>query len=374
MKVPLLDLKPQFNQVKERLMPELIELIESQMFILGPKVEAMEKQLAEYTGANYTVGVSSGTDAILLSLMALDIGPGDEVITTPYTFFATAGCVARVGAKAVFVDIDPGTYNLDPAKIEAAITPHTKAIMPVHLFGQCADMFPILKIADKHNLFVIEDACQAIGAKYAGKQAGTFGTVGCFSFFPSKNLGCFGDGGFISTMSEDVAKKLKCLRTHGGEQQYIHRMVGMNARLDALQALVVSHKIPHLNAWSEGRRRNAQRYNQIFADNPNVTVPEQRETCHHIFNQYVIRTKRRDDLRKHLAEKEIGAAVYYPLSLHEQECFRSWGFKKGDFPISEQAAQETLALPIFPDLTTEAIDYVGQTINAFTGSAATRCA
>jgi len=370
MKVPLLDLKPQYAQIKDRLFPSIMEVIESQAFILGPKVEKMEAELASYIGVKHSIGVSSGTDAILISLMALGIGPGDEVITTPYTFFATAGCVARVGAKAVFVDIDSETFNIDPAKLEAAITPKTMAILPVHLFGQCAEMNPILKIAEKHRLAVIEDACQAIGSKYGERQAGSMGTVGCFSFFPSKNLGCFGDGGLITTNDDDLARKIKSLRVHGSEKQYFHSRVGINGRLDALQAAVISAKLPFLDSWTEGRRKNATQYDKFFASNSAVSVPVRRENCFHIFNQYVITVEKRDELKKYLTEKEIGCAIYYPIPLHLQECFRHWGYKPGDFPVSEKAAQTTLALPIYSELPLESLAFVAETVNEFTSNSA----
>lgn len=365
MNVPLLDLKPQFAQYKDRLMPELMQVIESQSFILGPKVEKMEKELAEYIGVKFALGVSSGTDALLLALMALKIGPGDEVITTPYTFFATAGSIHRVGAKPVFVDIEEDTYNIDATKIEKAITKRTKAIIPVHLFGQCCDMDAINSIARRHGLKVIEDACQAIGAKYGDRQAGTMGDIGAFSFFPSKNLGCFGDGGLVTTNDEELYKRMKALRVHGGERQYFHSEVGMNGRLDAIQAVVISAKLPFLSKWTEGRRRNADHYDRLFAGNQKVRVPARRSGRYHIFNQYVIAVDRRDELKQHLSEKQIGSAIYYPLPLHLQECFSYLGHRPGDFPIAEQAAKRTIALPIYPELSPEALEYVANTINAF---------
>lgn len=366
MNVPLLDLKPQYAQYKDQVLPEIMDVIENQGFILGPKVEKMEKELAEYIGARYALGVSSGTDALLLALMGLGIGQGDEVITTPYTFFATAGSIHRVGARPVFVDIDPETYNLDPARIEKAISKRTKAIMPVHLYGQCCEMDAIMAVARKHNLKVIEDACQSIGSKYGDRQAGTIGDVGAFSFFPSKNLGCFGDGGLVTTNDEQLFKRMKALRVHGGERQYHHQMVGMNARLDALQAVVVSVKLPYLAGWTEGRRRNADRYDHFFKSNPKVKVPARRPNCLHIFNQYVIAVDRRDDLKQHLTDKHIGCAIYYPLPLHLQDCFAYLEHRKGEFPASEHAANRTLAIPIYSELPAGALEFVAQTINAFT--------
>ncbi|NCB37383.1 MAG: DegT/DnrJ/EryC1/StrS family aminotransferase [Erysipelotrichia bacterium] len=366
MKVPLLDLKPQYAQIKEQVIPEILEIIESQGFILGPKVEKLEKEMAEYIGCKHTLGCSSGTDALLLALMALDIGKGDEVITTPYTFFATAGSIARVGATAKFVDIEPDTYLMKVDQIEKAITAKTKAIMPVHLFGQCVDMEPLMKIAQKHNLKVIEDAAQAIGAKYNGKDAGVFGDIGCFSFFPSKNLGCFGDGGLVSTNNTALYERLKGLRVHGGQVQYHHQEVGLNARIDALQAAVISVKLPHLADWTEGRRKNASLYNELFKNNPEITTPAEKSGRFHIYNQYIIRAKNRDALKAHLMEKEIGCSVYYPLSLHQQKCFASLGYQKGDFPESEKAADSTIALPVFSELSEAQIKFVAQTINEFT--------
>lgn len=365
MKVPLLDLKAQYPQIKEKVIPAILEIIENQTFILGATVTKMEEDIARYCDARYAVGVSSGTDALLLALMALKIGPGDEVITTPYTFFATAGSIARVGAKAVFVDIEPDTYNIDASKIEAAVTSKTRAIMPVHLFGQCADMNAICAIAKKHGLKVIEDAAQAIGAKFNGKPAGSIGDIGCFSFFPSKNLGGFGDGGVVTTNDDRLHERLKALRVHGGERQYYHSEVGINGRLDALQAAVISVKLPHLNSWTEGRRRNADVYDGLFANNPRIVVPCRREGRYHIYNQYVINVDNRDELKQHLTENEIGCAVYYPLSLHEQKCFEDLGYRKGDFPNSESAAQRTLALPIYPELPGDSLKYVASTVNNF---------
>jgi dTDP-4-amino-4,6-dideoxygalactose transaminase len=366
MKVPLLDLKPQYAEIKEKVIPEIMDVIENQAFILGPKVAQVEEELADYIGTKFTVGCSSGTDALLLALMALDIGPGDEVITTPYTFFATAGSIARSGAKAVFVDIDPETFLMDVNQIEEKINLNTKAIMPVHLFGQCVDMDPLMSLARKFNLKVIEDAAQAIGATYKGKKAGQIGDIGCFSFFPSKNLGGFGDGGLVSTNDESLYERLKGLRVHGGKKQYHHKEVGLNARLDALQAAVISVKLPHLDSWSEGRRNNAEVYNRLFKDNENIVTPTEEEGRYHIYNQYVIRVNDRDALKQHLKENDIGCSVYYPLSLHQQRCFAELGYKTGCFPVSEKAAQETLALPIYPHLKREQLEYVAEVVNSFT--------
>lgn len=365
MQVPLLDLKPQYQQIKEELLPKVMEVIENQAFILGPNVEKAEKELVNYIGTKFAVGCSSGTDALLLALMALDIKEGDEVITTPYTFFATAGSIARVGAKPVFVDIEPDTFLIDVSKIEAKISLKTKAIMPVHLFGQCVDMNPLMVLAKKYNLKVIEDAAQAIGAKYQDKKAGTIGDIGCFSFFPSKNLGCFGDGGLVTTNDEKTYERLKALRVHGGQKQYQHLEIGLNARLDALQAVVISTKLPYLDSWSEKRRKNAEFYNEQFKDNSNIVTPTAKSNRYHIYNQYVIRTQRRDELKAYLTEKGIGNAIYYPLSLHQQKCFEFLGYHQGSFSESEKAAKESLAIPIYPDLSKEQLQYIVDMINLF---------
>lgn len=365
MQVPLLDLKPQYQQIKDELLPKMMEVIENQAFILGPNVEKVEKELADYIGTKFSVGCSSGTDALLLALMALDIKEGDEVITTPYTFFATAGSIARTGAKPVFVDIKPDTFLIDVSKIEAKISLKTKAIMPVHLFGQCVDMNPLMELAKKYNLKVLEDSAQAIGAKYQDKKAGTIGDIGCFSFFPSKNLGCFGDGGLVTTNDDKIFERLKALRVHGGQKQYQHLEIGLNARLDALQAVVISTKLPYLDSWTEKRRNNAKFYNKQFKNNQNIITPTAKYDCYHIYNQYVIRTKKRDELKAYLTEKGIGNAIYYPLSLHQQKCFEYLGYHQGSFPESEKAAKESLAIPIYPDLTDEQKTFVAKTINSF---------
>jgi dTDP-4-amino-4,6-dideoxygalactose transaminase len=363
MKVPLLDLKAQYASIKDEVLAAVGEVLESQVCIGGPKVAELEKQVAALSGCKYAVGVSSGTDAILNALMCLGLGPGDEVITTPFTFFATVGCISRTGAKPVFVDIDPRSYNIDPSLIEAAITPRTKAIMPVHLFGQVCDMDPILEIASRHNLFVIEDAAQAISATYKGRAAGTMGTVGCFSFFPSKNLGGVGDGGMVVTNDQKLYDLLSIMRSHGSKPKYFHKYVGGNFRLDPLQAAVLLVKLPHLNAWSEGRRRNAAIYDQLFAGT-GVVTPWIAPDCVSIFNQYVIRSERRDELMAHLKTQGIGTEIYYPLPMHLQECFSSLGYKEGDFPESEKAAKQVLALPIYPELTREMLEYVAAAVLA----------
>jgi dTDP-4-amino-4,6-dideoxygalactose transaminase len=364
MQVPLLDLKAQYAAIKDEVLKQINEVLDSQRCIGGPKVEDLEKKIADVCGCQYAVGMSSGTDALLASLMALGIGPGDEVITTPFTFFATAGSIARVGAKPVFVDIDPKTYNINPALIEAAITKKTKAILPVHLFGQMADMDPIMQLAGQASLAVIEDACQAISAAYKDKKAGEIGTCGCFSFFPSKNLGGIGDGGMVVTGDEQLYRMLVMMRNHGSEPKYYHKFIGGNFRLDPIQAAALLVKLPHLDPWSQQRRKNAAYYNKKFKGSV-VGTPYIAKDCISIFNQYVIRVPRRDELLKHLQANQIGCEIYYPVPLHVQECFAYLGYKAGDFPESEKAAAQVLALPIYPELTDKMKDYVVKTILEF---------
>lgn len=384
MKVPLLDLKQQYKSLKNELDEALIRIAESQYFILGPEVEKMEKILSEFLNCEYALGVSSGTDALLVALMAIDIKPGDEVIVPTYSFFATAGVVSRLNAKPVLTDIDPVTFNIDPDDIEKRITPKTKAIIPVHLYGQSCDMDKILSIAQKYNLKVIEDAAQAISTQYEdGKYVGTIGDIGCYSFFPSKNLGCFGDGGLVVTNDKNLAEKLSILRVHGGYPKYYHKVIGGNFRLDAIQAAIISVKLPYLNKWSQARRNNAQLYNKLFIDQNlaeetgktlfneknKVLLPkaiyESNIPNYHIYNQYIIRVEKRDELRDFLSKNDIGTEIYYPVPFHLQECFADLGYKKGDFPLSEEAANTSLALPIYPELTEEQIKYVVQKIKEF---------
>ena len=364
MQVPLLDLKAQYAAIKDEVLKQIGEVLDSQVCIGGPKVAALEKAVAELSGCKFAVGMSSGTDAILASLMAMGIGAGDEVITTPFTFFATAGCIARVGARPVFVDIDPKTYNINPALIERAVTKKTKAIMPVHLYGQLADMDPIMQVAAKSKLAVIEDACQAISATYKGKKAGAIGTCGCFSFFPSKNLGGIGDGGMTVTNDEALYKMLVWMRNHGSEPKYYHKYIGGNFRLDPIQAAALLVKVPHLESWSEKRRQNAAYYNQKFKGST-VQTPFISPDCGTIFNQYVIRVPRRDELFKHLQANQIGCEIYYPVPMHVQECFAYLGHKAGDFPEAEKAAREVIALPIYPELTDAMKDFVAKTVLEF---------
>jgi len=341
-------------------------VLESQLFIGGVKVLELEKKIAAVSDCKYAVGVSSGTDAILCSLMSLGIGEGDEVITSPFTFFSTVGCIVRVGARPVFVDIDPKTYNINPELIEKAVTNKTKAIMPVHLFGQMADMDPIMEAAQKHNLFVIEDAAQSISSSYKGKKAGSIGAAGCLSFFPSKNLGGFGDGGMVVTNDENLHEKLLLMRSHGDRPKYHHHFVGANFRLDALQAAVLLVKAKYLDEWSEGRRKNAGYYTAKFGGTAVVT-PHISDDCVSIYNQYVIRVSRRDELLAHLKKNGIGCEVYYPIPMHLQECLSYIGHKKGDFPESESASDKVLALPIYPELSDEMQGYVVERILSFFG-------
>jgi dTDP-4-amino-4,6-dideoxygalactose transaminase len=364
MKVPLLDLKRQYQVIRGDIDQAIREVVESQIFIKGPKVKALEEAVADYCGTKRAVGCASGTDAILLSLMAFDIGPGDEVITTPYTFFATAGSIARLGAVPVFVDIDPATYNIDPAKIEDAVSPRTKAVLPVHLYGQCADMDPILELAERHGIAVIEDAAQAVGAEYRGRRAGSMGHTGCFSFFPSKNLGGYGDGGMVTTDDDALADRVLSLREHGQSEKYFYTCVGANSRLDALQAAVLLVKLGHLDTWSNGRSANADYYNERFAGSAVVT-PHRESWNRHIYNQYTIRVPDRDGLLEHLRSEGIGCALYYPRSLHLQQCFASLGYSEGDLPESERAQSETISIPVFSLLTEEEKDAVATTILDF---------
>jgi dTDP-4-amino-4,6-dideoxygalactose transaminase len=362
MNVPLLDLKSQYAAIKPEVDAAIAEVLESQHFILGPKVEQCEKAIAAYSQCAYGIGVSSGSDALLACLMAENIGPGDEVITTPYTFFATAGAIARLGAVPIFVDIDRATYNLDASRIESKVTSRTRAIMPVHLYGQMADMDALMRVAEAHGLVVIEDAAQAIGAEYKGRRAGSIGHYGCFSFFPSKNLGAAGDGGMIVTNDIARADKLRCIRGHGSKPKYHHKLIGGNFRLDALQAAIVSAKLPHLDEWTRARQRNAARYDELFAAaGLPVGVPTV-VTDRHIFNQYVIRVSRRDELQAHLQKQGVGTEVYYPVPMHLQECFAYLGHTEGEFAESERAAKETLALPVHPELTQVQAEYVVETI------------
>jgi Predicted pyridoxal phosphate-dependent enzyme apparently involved in regulation of cell wall biogenesis len=369
MKVPLLDLSEQNALLRPEIEAALGRVLDTNGFILGSEVAALEKELAEYCGAKHAIACASGTDALLLALMALDVSADDEVITTPYSFFATVSCITRLGAKPVFVDIDQKTFNLDVSQIESKITERTKAIEPVHLYGQCADMDALQKISEKYGIALVEDAAQAIGAEENGTRAGAMSDIGCFSFYPSKNLGGMGDGGFMTTNDDALAHKLDALRVHGSEERYYHKWVGLNSRLDGFQGAVLRVKLPHLDRWSDQRKRNADRYRTLFTDaglTEHVGVPYERPDGRHIYNQYVVRVpNRRDELKKFLAENEVGTDIYYPVSLHLQECFAYLGYREGDFPESERASRETLALPIFPELKTDQQEFVVEKIAEF---------
>jgi dTDP-4-amino-4,6-dideoxygalactose transaminase len=381
--VPLLDLKAQFAQIRSEVMPIIEQVCESQRFILGEHVTAFEAEGAHYCASAAGIGVSSGTDALLLALMALGIGAGDEIITSPFTFFATAGTIARVGARPVFCDIDPQTFNLSPTTVQTFLDRHCalrdghwvntrtggriKGLMPVHLYGQSADMDPLMALAKRHNLKVIEDAAQAIGTEYKGVRVGSIGDIGCFSFFPSKNLGAFGDAGLNTTNDAALAESMRVLRVHGGKPKYFHAVIGGNFRIDELQAAVLRVKLRYLDEWTGGRQRNARFYDGAFAASlqDHVTTPYAVPGCRHIFNQYVIRVARRDALRDFLTQRNIGTEIYYPVPLHLQKCFDYLGYKTGDFPESERAAAETLALPIYPELSQEQLALVVSSIGEF---------
>jgi dTDP-4-amino-4,6-dideoxygalactose transaminase len=369
MKVPLLDLTEQNRKLRPDIEAALGRVLDTNAFILGGEVAALEKELAEYCGTKYAIGCASGSDALLLALMALDVSAGDEVITTPYSFFATVSAVTRLGALPVFVDIDPATYNLDISQIEAKITEKTKAIQPVHLYGQCADMTELRKVSAKYGVPLVEDAAQAIGAEENGTRAGAMSEIGCFSFYPSKNLGGMGDGGFMTTDDDELAKRLFALRVHGSEERYYHKWVGLNSRLDGFQGAVLRVKLPFLDEWSDKRKANADLYRALFTDAglaEEIVLPFERDNVRHIYNQFVIRVPSgRDELRSYLGENGIGTDVYYPVPLHMQECFAYLGSREGDFPESERAARETLALPIYPELRREQQEFVVQKIAEF---------
>ena len=369
MKVPLLDLTEQNNALRPEIEGALARVLDTNAFILGSEVKALEEELASYCGTKYAIGCASGSDALLLALMAVGVGAGDEVITTPYSFFATVSAVTRLGATPVFVDIDPSTFNLDITQIEDAITERTKAIQPVHLYGQCADMAGLNAIAAKRGIPVVEDAAQAIGAEENGVRAGAMSEIGCFSFYPSKNLGGMGDGGFMTTDDDELARELFALRVHGSEERYYHKWIGLNSRLDGFQGAVLRVKLPHLDTWSNKRKENADRYRRLFTDaglTEEVSVPFERENCRHIYNQFVVRVPgKRDELRKFLAANDVGTDIYYPVPLHLQECFEYLGYKDGDFPESERAAHESLALPIYPELQLGQLEYVVEKVGEF---------
>ena len=382
MRVPMLDLKEQYQRIKDDVRTAINRVIESQQFILGAEVDALEREVAAYSRCAYGVGISSGTDALLVALMALDTKAGDEIITTPYSFFATAGSIARLGARPVFVDIDPYTFNLDAAQIEAQITKRTRAIIPVHLYGQMSEMDEIMDVAGRYDLYVIEDAAQSIGAQYKGQCAGSIGDIGCYSFFPSKNLGAFGDGGMVTSNKLELAERMKLLRNHGMHPQYYHKTVGGNFRLDALQAAILRVKLKRLDEWIVARQNNAARYDKLFAEaglinsaggrkvtlaltDDQIVAPYEALHARHTFNYYVIRCRQRERLRAHLTKRGIGTEIYYPIPLHLQECFSELGHRAGDLPNAEAAAQETLALPIYPELSIEQQECVVHEIKSF---------
>jgi dTDP-4-amino-4,6-dideoxygalactose transaminase len=368
LKVPLLDLKTQFQAIKSEIVQVVEAVCDEQGFILGPRVAALEKSVATYVGSAQAVGVASGSDALLLSLMALGVKAGDEVVTVPFTFFATAGAISRLGAKPQFIDIEPDAFNMNPALLERAITKRTKAIIPVHLFGQCANMEAINDIARAKKIGVIEDACQAIGAARHKRKAGVLGDLACFSFFPSKNLGGFGDGGMVTTNDTALAESISMLRVHGSRVRYVHEAIGINSRLDALQAAVLSVKLKYLDQWADARRRNASRYEQLFGQTKlreRVRLPVTQPGNFHVFNQFTVRVQSRDDLRAFLTSKGIGTEIYYPLPMHLQNCYRDLGYQKGAFPVSEQAAEEVLSLPIYAELTEAQQGYVVDGIAEF---------
>lgn len=369
MKVPLLDLKEQNDALRPEIEAALGRVLDTNAFILGGEVAELEKELAAYCGAKHAIACASGSDALLLAMMALDVGPGDEVITTPYSFFATVSAVTRLGARPVFVDIDPETYNLDVEAVADKIGERTKAVQPVHLYGQCAEMGRLKEICTAAGVPIVEDAAQAIGAEFDGRRTGALGAIGCFSFYPSKNLGGMGDGGFMTSGDDELAERLLALRVHGSKERYYHKWVGLNSRLDGFQGAILRVKLPHLDSWSDRRKANADRYRQLFGEaglEGEISLPYQRPGVRHIYNQFVIRVpERRDALRAHLTEKGIGSDIYYPLSLHLQECFAYLGYRTGEFPESERAARETLALPIYPELSAEQQEYVVAAIAEF---------
>jgi dTDP-4-amino-4,6-dideoxygalactose transaminase len=367
MRIPILDLKAQYTTIKDEVTRAISEVCESQAFALGPAVAEFEKNIAEYCSSKHAIGVSSGTDALLVSLMALGVEPGDEVITTPFSFFATAGCIVRLGAKPVFVDVDPDFYNINPADIEEKITAKTKAIIPVHLFGQIAPMKAIMEIASQHNLAVVEDAAQAIGASRNDTIAGNFGDCGCFSFYPTKNLGGFGDGGLVTTNTDSLADYIRTLRDHGQKPRYFYKVIGGNFRLDGIQGAVLNVKLKYLDCWNEKRRQNAALYDRLFAGSL-VGTPEIDTGNVSIYHQYTVTVPERDKLQKYLAENDIGSAVFYPKPLHLQDCFSDLGYNEGDMPVAEKLCNEVLSLPVYPELSPGEIESVAGMVLKFYGT------
>jgi dTDP-4-amino-4,6-dideoxygalactose transaminase len=379
MRVPLLDLEAQYRPLRDEILAAMTRVCDSQRFIMGPEIDALERELAAQLGIPHAIAVSSGTDALLLALMALGITAGDEVVTTTFSFFATAGAIVRAGARPVLVDIDPVTFNIDPAQAAAAITPRTRAIMPVHLFGLSADLDPLIEAAARTGIPVIEDAAQAIGSTYKSRPVGAIGAFGCFSFFPSKNLGAFGDAGLLTTTDAALADRARLLRTHGMQPKYYHHLVGANFRMDALQAAVLRVKAPHLAGWTDGRRANAARYRRLFREaglETSITLPAEPADRTHIFNQFVIRTAHRDALKRHLDQAGIGNEIYYPVPFHLQPCFADLGYRRGAFPHAERAADESLALPIYAELTAsqqdEVVAAIGQCVHGRVAASARR--
>jgi len=362
--IPFLDLKAQYQNMREQVLSSIEQVLESCEFILGPNVSAFEQEIAEYLGVKHAIGVGNGTDALVLILDALGIGPGDEVITTPYTFFATAECVSRLGAKPVFVDINPITLTIDPEKLEQAITSRTKAVIPVHIFGRAADMPRIMDIASRHHLFVVEDACQSIGGEIQGKKLGTFGNAGAFSFFPTKNLGAYGDGGLVVTDDDELAERVRMLRAHGSKVKYHNELIGYNSRLDEMQAAVLRVKLRHLNEWNSRRRQIALEYNKLLKDLP-LQLPDPGEKGEHVFHLYTILTDNREELRAYLKSRGVETGVYYPTPLHLQPAYADLGYRVGDFPVSESACERNISLPMYPELTDEQIHYAAQAVRNF---------
>lgn len=364
MQIQFLDLKAQYETIKEDIKKAIIDAVESGQYIMGPNVKAFEEEIAAYLGVKHAIAVANGTDALVLTLDALGIGPGDEVITSPYTFFASAECISRVGAKPVFADIDPETFNIDPEDIEKKITEKTKAIIPVHIFGQAADMARIMAIAEKHGLYVVEDACQAMGAKVNGRKVGTIGKAGCFSFFPTKNLGAYGDGGLVVTDDDELADKIRLLRVHGSRKKYFHELIGYNSRLDEIQAAVLRVKLKHIDSWNEARRKKAMLYNELLRNTP-VKTPDINGEKSHVFHLYTILAPNRNEIKSYLERKGIPTGIYYPLPLHLQEVYKNLGYKKGDLPIAEKTCEQNLSLPLYPELTDDQIKYVADAVIEF---------
>lgn len=370
MKIPLIDLKAQYERIKDEIKKAIISVLDSQQFVLGEKVIRLEEELSKYIGVKHAIGVASGSDALLLAYMALNLGPGDEIITTPFTFFATAGSAARLGIKVVFADIREDTFNINIDSLQERITPNTKAIVPVHIFGQAVEMNKIVEISQRLGIPVIEDLAQAIGAKFAGRKVGSFGLINCLSFFPSKNLGGYGDGGAVLTDDDSLAELIKMLRVHGSSKRYYHEFVGINSRLDEIQAAVLLVKMRYLDIWNEERRSRAKYYNYLFKETSLeefVKTPVELEMCYHVYHQYVIKARDRDNLRKYLADRGVYTQVYYPVPLHLQPCFKEWGYKSGYCPVAEKVSEEVLALPMYPELSPEAQEYVVETIANFYG-------